>query len=264
MTCTDKISRDNMLYTEPLPEIEWTLRDGTREVIGYDCRRATCRFRGRDYEAWYTEELPLATGPWKFHGLPGLILAVNDTGDDGGIIRFEATRIRRAEVPVTMADLNYLTTSRKKFMATERKFMTDPIGYMQANSNIRITVRNEGRDAARGCRPAPRIQSAGNRIAPRRDEVPADPALVAGRNRRPGPGVHGPRGRQRRTGRPSPGPSSRRGTPWASRWVTRRPRPRAISCSGRAGAGQPRSSTSRRWATAGNRFRRMPDGCSCC
>lgn len=37
MTCTDKISRDNMLYTEPLPEIEWTLRDGTREVIGYDC-----------------------------------------------------------------------------------------------------------------------------------------------------------------------------------------------------------------------------------
>ena len=31
-----------------------------------------------------------------------------------------------------------------------------------------------------------------------------------------------------------------------------------------AGAGQPRSSTSRRWATAGNRFRRMPDGCSCC
>ena len=34
MTCTDKISRDNMLYTEPLPEIEWTLRDGTREVIG--------------------------------------------------------------------------------------------------------------------------------------------------------------------------------------------------------------------------------------
>ena len=94
-------------------------------------------------DSWYTEELPLATGPWKFHGLPGLILSVNDTGDDGGIIRFEATGIRRAEVPVTMADLNYLKTSRKKFLATERKFMTDPIGYMQANSNIRITVRNE-------------------------------------------------------------------------------------------------------------------------
>ena len=37
----------------------------------------------------------------------------------------------------------HASTSRKKFLATERKFMTDPIGYMQANSNIRITVRNE-------------------------------------------------------------------------------------------------------------------------
>ena len=53
-----------------------------------------------------------------------IFLSVNDTGDDGGIIRFEATGIRRAEVPVTMADLNYLKTSRKKFLATERKFMT--------------------------------------------------------------------------------------------------------------------------------------------
>lgn len=143
MTCTDKISRDNMLYTEPLPQIGWTLCDGTREIIGYDCRRATCRFRGRDYEAWYTEDIPLGIGPWKFRGLPGLILAVNDTGENAGIIRFEATGIRRAQAPVTMADRNYLKTSRKKFMATEKKFMTDPIGYMQANSNIRITMTNE-------------------------------------------------------------------------------------------------------------------------
>ena len=36
------------------------------------------------------------------------------------------------------------------------------------------------------------------------------------------------------------------------------------SGSGRAGTGQPRSSTSRRWATAGSRFRPTPGGCSCC
>lgn len=159
LTCTDKISRDNMLYTEPLPEMAWTLCDQTREVIGYACRRATCRFRGRDYEAWYTEDIPLGTGPWKFRGLPGLILAVNDTGENAGIIRFEATGIRRAEAPVTMTDRNYLKTSRKKFMATERKFMTDPIGYMSANSNVKITVKNEdgtpreGADLIRGYNP---------------------------------------------------------------------------------------------------------------
>ena len=50
-------------------------------------------------------------------------------------------------------------------MATERKYMTDPIGYMQANSNIRITVKR-GRNAARGADLLPRIQSAGNKEWP--------------------------------------------------------------------------------------------------
>lgn len=142
LTCTDKIATDYLLYTEPLPEIGWELSPRTREIIGYTCRRATCTFRGRDYEAWYTEEIPLGLGPWKFRGLPGLILAVNDLADPQGIIRFEATGIRKSRTPVTMADLNYLKTSRKKFRSTEQKFMTDPIGYMSANSGVKITVQN--------------------------------------------------------------------------------------------------------------------------
>lgn len=159
LTCTDKIATDHMLYTEPLPEIGWELSPQTREVIGYVCRRATCSFRGRDYEAWYTEDIPLGLGPWKFRGLPGLILAVNDLSDGEGIIRFEATGIRKSRTPVTMADLNYLKTSRKKFRSTEHKFMTDPIGYMSANSGIKLTVRNpdgsprEGADLVREYNP---------------------------------------------------------------------------------------------------------------
>ena len=38
------------------------------------------RFRGRDYVAWYTEEIPLPPmGPYKFGGLPGLITCIYDT-----------------------------------------------------------------------------------------------------------------------------------------------------------------------------------------
>lgn len=159
LTCTDKIATDYLLYTEPLPKIGWELSPRTREIIGYTCRRATCTFRGRDYEAWYTEEIPLGLGPWKFRGLPGLILAVNDLADPQGIIRFEATGIRKSRTPVTMADLNYLKTSRKKFRSTEQKFMTDPIGYMSANSGVKITVQNpdgtprEGADLIRQYNP---------------------------------------------------------------------------------------------------------------
>ena len=143
MTCTDKISRDNMLYTEPLPEIEWTLRDGTREVIGYDCRRATCRFRGREYEAWYTEELPLATGPWKFLGLPGLILKASDSRQ---LYTFVCTCIEKAgkEEAILFIGSEYEPISRKDLLRIRERFAADPIGYLKETSpGMQIIVKGE-------------------------------------------------------------------------------------------------------------------------
>ncbi|MCI8997755.1 MAG: GLPGLI family protein [Muribaculaceae bacterium] len=58
----------------------WSIGDETKEILGYKCRKATCRFRGRDYEAWYAEELPIPYGPYNFRGLPGLIVELYDTG----------------------------------------------------------------------------------------------------------------------------------------------------------------------------------------
>ena len=40
------------------------------------CKSAKISFRGRDYKAFYTEKIPIPEGPWKFYGLPGLILHV--------------------------------------------------------------------------------------------------------------------------------------------------------------------------------------------
>ena len=40
-----------------------------------------CQFRGRTYKAWYTMEIEIEEGPWKFHGLPGLIVEIADIWD---------------------------------------------------------------------------------------------------------------------------------------------------------------------------------------
>jgi GLPGLI family protein len=42
-------------------------------------KKATTEFAGRTYVAWYTTEISIADGPYKFHGLPGLILSIYDT-----------------------------------------------------------------------------------------------------------------------------------------------------------------------------------------
>ena len=52
---------------------------GDSTILGYPCHKATTHFRGRDYVAWYTEEIPYPYGPYKFGGLPGLITCIYDT-----------------------------------------------------------------------------------------------------------------------------------------------------------------------------------------
>ena len=79
MTSTDVIGTENYLMEETVPDFGWMVLDEWREVLGYRVRRAECSFRGRDYVAWFAPDLPLSDGPWKFCGLPGLILEVYDT-----------------------------------------------------------------------------------------------------------------------------------------------------------------------------------------
>ena len=75
----EKIFINKYRYTEPIPQLQWTMVRGDSTVLGYTCHKATTRFRGRDYIAWYTEEIPFPYGPFKFGGLPGLIACIYDT-----------------------------------------------------------------------------------------------------------------------------------------------------------------------------------------
>ncbi|GHT63455.1 hypothetical protein AGMMS50239_19460 [Bacteroidia bacterium] len=69
---------NNSQYTESIPLQDWEISDDTLTVAGYLCQKATCKFRGRDYTAWFSSDIPVNNGPWKFGGLPGLILKVYD------------------------------------------------------------------------------------------------------------------------------------------------------------------------------------------
>ena len=57
---------------------EWKLHDAQDTVFSYPCKRADIVYSGRNYVAWYAFEIPIPDGPWKFYGLPGLILRVED------------------------------------------------------------------------------------------------------------------------------------------------------------------------------------------
>jgi GLPGLI family protein len=56
----------------------WELHTETKKIGNFNCQKATITFRGRNYTAWFTNEIPVRYGPWKFQGLSGLILEVYD------------------------------------------------------------------------------------------------------------------------------------------------------------------------------------------
>ena len=67
------------VYSDSVPTLEWSFSDETTDsIMGYDCRKATVEFAGRNYTAWFTPEIPLPFGAYKFGGLPGLILKIED------------------------------------------------------------------------------------------------------------------------------------------------------------------------------------------
>lgn len=141
-TTTDKIATDWFLIEELMPQQQWILTNETKKILGYQCKSAKCRFRGRDYTAYYTDEIPVADGPWKFGGLPGFIMEVRDTGNH---YSFTCVGINsNAERAITMSEVSYNKTSRVKFYQTKYRYDTNPLGYLETVSGIKVNVTTNG------------------------------------------------------------------------------------------------------------------------
>lgn len=69
---------DAVVKVKEQRKLNWKISDEKRNLMGYTVRKATTTFGGRQWTAWFTAEIPISDGPYKFHGLPGLILEVSD------------------------------------------------------------------------------------------------------------------------------------------------------------------------------------------
>ncbi len=78
---TQVLLSDGMIhlsYSDTYSPPEWTIEESDYSYRSYTTHKATCHFMGRDWIAWYTEEIPSSAGQWLLSGLPGLILKARD------------------------------------------------------------------------------------------------------------------------------------------------------------------------------------------
>ena len=144
---TNNISIKNYLVKDTLYRFEWQITGEQKKIQNYNCTKAMTTFRGRYYEAWFTEDIPLSNGPWKFGGLPGLIMEVYDSEK---IYKYELSGIDlKAAVPseliaipnayaddqsITHKEFMNLYTAKKEELKAKSRIVTYGNGYSSTST----------------------------------------------------------------------------------------------------------------------------------
>lgn len=137
ITVVDRIPFDNYRYQEPLFFQEWKLENNTSAVCGYQCKKAITTFRGRNYTAWYAPEIPINNGPWKFGGLPGLILKVEDDNNHYSFECIGIEKMRRSDPINYYAEGNYIETTIKEFLQAQKNYYSNPGTQLQNSGKVK-------------------------------------------------------------------------------------------------------------------------------
>ena len=107
-------------YEEKWNGQDWTLQGDTASFLGNQCQKAMCHWRGRDYIAWFAPDIPIRRGPWKFGGLPGLIMKVHDVDS---LYVFEAVAIENGNFPIWQYPKDeFMKSSRQKTWKLQKAF----------------------------------------------------------------------------------------------------------------------------------------------
>ncbi|WP_213278164.1 GLPGLI family protein [Chryseobacterium indologenes] len=72
----------NFYKVDGKAEQNWKISDSTKTFGGYQVQKAVTEFGGRSWVAWFSKDIPIPYGPYKFNGLPGLIMELYDAKKD--------------------------------------------------------------------------------------------------------------------------------------------------------------------------------------
>ncbi|MBT2621618.1 GLPGLI family protein [Chryseobacterium sp. ISL-6] len=123
----DRLGRDMYSYEEDRP-LNWKISPETTKIGDYKVQKAETDFAGRKWTAWFTTDLPYQDGPYKFSGLPGLIVKVEDSQGDYSFDLMKNYKI--AELANLSQRGNIIKVKRKDFLKQQEKYRTDPMSFM--------------------------------------------------------------------------------------------------------------------------------------
>jgi GLPGLI family protein len=136
------------IISDSLNTIKWKMisNNPTTKYLGRNVKMAKCRFRERNYTALYCPDIPISDGPFKFNGLPGLILKISS---DDNMFSFMATKIEFMENAIVNVAPKYFSNQiqfwtyvkmAKKQMAEDYKQFLSTLPPDQRNTKLDVKI----------------------------------------------------------------------------------------------------------------------------
>ena len=123
---------------EEEPKFNWQITNEKQKIGDYEAQKATTEYGGRKWTAWFTEAIPFPDGPYKFSGLPGLIVKIEDADKN---YSWELKGNKKIENYSELTYMEGLMTNgnpikttdvpREKFEKTFDEYKKDPFGSMR-------------------------------------------------------------------------------------------------------------------------------------
>lgn len=122
---------DSKYLVDQNVNLKWSLSNEFGEILNYKVQKASTEFGGRKWIAWFAKDIPIHDGPYKFHGLPGLILTIEDTTASHKFILKGIKNIQNTfEYPHRKDESREAKISYEAYIKTYLQNRADPTAYL--------------------------------------------------------------------------------------------------------------------------------------
>lgn len=134
------ITHSNNNFALPITEkLDWNILPAQKIIGKHKSQKAETSYGGRKWTAWFAGELSFNDGPYVFHGLPGLIISIEDNRND---YVFTLIQVKKSE---DLFDVRLKSTAIDwpKYKNLAKSFYNDPYGlHAMAGKTVTFTDAN--------------------------------------------------------------------------------------------------------------------------
>ena len=131
-------------------KISWNILPEKSKIGEWNVQKAETNFGGRKWTAWFSTEIPILDGPYKFHGLPGLIVKIEDKTNSHIFELKGISKVGETTIENDVFKSNEIQISQKQYAKVVSDYESDPtkgLKQMQmGGANIVMVGKNGDND----------------------------------------------------------------------------------------------------------------------